>query len=66
VKALAKLDTSKLPLVKGKPRLGPCVATPSKFVRHRSQLQRPREGNGLTDPRASGRVLQGNELYQRS
>ena len=32
VKALAKLDTSKLPLVKGKPRLGPCVATPSKFV----------------------------------
>ena len=29
---LRKLDTSKLPLVKGKPRLGPCVATPSKFV----------------------------------
>ena len=23
---------AKLPLVKGKPRLGPCVATPSKFV----------------------------------
>ena len=32
LKALAKLDTKKLPLVKGKPRLGPCVATPSKFV----------------------------------
>ncbi len=29
---LRKLDTRKLPLVKGKPRLGPCVATPSKFV----------------------------------
>ena len=29
LKALAKLDTSKLPLVKGKPRLGPCVAMPS-------------------------------------
>ncbi len=29
---LAKLDTRKLPLVKGRPRLGPCVATPSKFV----------------------------------
>jgi len=29
---LKKLDTKKLPLVKGKPRLGPCVATPSKFV----------------------------------
>jgi 2,4-diketo-3-deoxy-L-fuconate hydrolase len=29
---LRKLDPRKLPLVKGKPRLGPCVATPSKFV----------------------------------
>ena len=29
---LRKLDTKKLPLVKGKPRLGACVATPSKFV----------------------------------
>ncbi len=32
LKALAKLDTKRLPLVKGKPRLGSCVATPSKFV----------------------------------
>ena len=29
---LKKIDTNKLPLVKGKQRLGPCVATPSKFV----------------------------------
>jgi 2-keto-4-pentenoate hydratase/2-oxohepta-3-ene-1,7-dioic acid hydratase in catechol pathway len=29
---LKKLDVSKLPLVKGKQRLGPCVAQPSKFV----------------------------------
>ena len=29
---LRKLDTKKLPLVKGKPRLGSCVVTPSKFV----------------------------------
>jgi 2-keto-4-pentenoate hydratase/2-oxohepta-3-ene-1,7-dioic acid hydratase in catechol pathway len=29
---LRKLDTNKLPQVKGRPRLGPCVATPSKFV----------------------------------
>jgi 2-keto-4-pentenoate hydratase/2-oxohepta-3-ene-1,7-dioic acid hydratase in catechol pathway len=29
---LAKLDPKKLPLVKGRPRLGPCVALPSKFV----------------------------------
>ncbi|MEO8739704.1 MAG: fumarylacetoacetate hydrolase family protein [Casimicrobiaceae bacterium] len=29
---LRKLDTKKLQLVKGKPRLGSCVATPSKFV----------------------------------
>jgi len=27
-----KLDPRKLPLVKGRPRLGPCVAMPSKFV----------------------------------
>jgi 2,4-diketo-3-deoxy-L-fuconate hydrolase len=32
LKELAKLDPKKLPLVKGKPRLGSCVATPSKFV----------------------------------
>jgi 2-keto-4-pentenoate hydratase/2-oxohepta-3-ene-1,7-dioic acid hydratase in catechol pathway len=30
--ALAKLDPKKLPLVKGKQRLGSCVATPSKFI----------------------------------
>src|SRR6476620_12174247 len=29
---IKKLDPKKLPLVKGKPRLGACVATPSKFV----------------------------------
>jgi 2-keto-4-pentenoate hydratase/2-oxohepta-3-ene-1,7-dioic acid hydratase in catechol pathway len=29
---LRKLDTKRLPLVKGRPRLGPCVAAPSKFV----------------------------------
>jgi 2,4-diketo-3-deoxy-L-fuconate hydrolase len=29
---LRKLDPKKLPLVKGRPRLGPCVASPSKFV----------------------------------
>jgi 2-keto-4-pentenoate hydratase/2-oxohepta-3-ene-1,7-dioic acid hydratase in catechol pathway len=29
---LRKLDPRKLPLVKGRPRLGACVATPSKFV----------------------------------
>src|SRR5436309_13734845 len=30
--ALRKLDHKKLPAVKAKQRLGPCVATPSKFV----------------------------------
>ena len=29
---LKKLDVNRLPLVKGRPRLGPCIATPSKFV----------------------------------
>ncbi len=32
LKELAKLDPNKLPLVKGRPRLGACVATPSKFI----------------------------------
>ena len=32
LKELAKLDTKRLPAVKGKPRFGPCVATPSKFI----------------------------------
>jgi 2-keto-4-pentenoate hydratase/2-oxohepta-3-ene-1,7-dioic acid hydratase in catechol pathway len=32
LRELAKLDPKKLPPVKGRPRLGPCVATPSKFV----------------------------------
>jgi 2-keto-4-pentenoate hydratase/2-oxohepta-3-ene-1,7-dioic acid hydratase in catechol pathway len=29
---LRRLDTNKLPLVKGRPRLGPCIATPPKFI----------------------------------
>ncbi len=29
---LRKVDPRRLPVVKGQPRLGPCVATPSKFV----------------------------------
>ena len=29
---LRKLDPNKLPPVKGRPRLGPCVATPPKFI----------------------------------
>jgi 2-keto-4-pentenoate hydratase/2-oxohepta-3-ene-1,7-dioic acid hydratase in catechol pathway len=32
LKALSKLDPRKLPLVKGRPRLGPCVTGVSKFV----------------------------------
>jgi len=29
---LRKLDPKKLPLVKGRPRLGPCIGTPPKFI----------------------------------
>ena len=29
---LRKLDVRRLPAVKGRPRLGPCIATPSKFI----------------------------------
>ena len=65
LKALAKLDTKKLPLVKGKPRLGAVRRHAVEIRRHRPQLQRPREGNRLADSRASGRVLQGAELHRR-
>jgi len=30
--ALRKIDVRRLPVVKGRPRLGPCVATPQKFL----------------------------------
>ena len=32
LRELARLDAKRLPAVKGRPRLGACVATPSKFV----------------------------------
>jgi 2-keto-4-pentenoate hydratase/2-oxohepta-3-ene-1,7-dioic acid hydratase in catechol pathway len=32
LRELRKLDPRKLPAVKGRPRLGPCVATPPKFI----------------------------------
>jgi len=32
LRELKKLDPKKLPAVKGRPRLGPCVATPPKFI----------------------------------
>ena len=32
IAALKKLDPARLPQVKGRPRLGPCVATPPKFL----------------------------------
>jgi 2-keto-4-pentenoate hydratase/2-oxohepta-3-ene-1,7-dioic acid hydratase in catechol pathway len=32
LKELARLDTRRLPLVKGRQRLGPCVAQPTKFL----------------------------------
>jgi 2-keto-4-pentenoate hydratase/2-oxohepta-3-ene-1,7-dioic acid hydratase in catechol pathway len=32
LKELGRLDTARLPLVKGRQRLGPCIAPPSKFL----------------------------------
>jgi 2,4-diketo-3-deoxy-L-fuconate hydrolase len=32
LKEISKLDPKKLPVVKGRPRFGPCIAMPSKFV----------------------------------
>src|SRR6186713_2364924 len=55
--SLRKLDVRRLPAVKGRPRLGPCVATPSKFVAIGLNFS-DRERDGLADSRISGRVLQ--------
>ena len=60
----AKLDPKKLPLVKGKPRIGPCVATPSQVRRDRPELHRPREGNRLADSRIPDRLLQDDQLHR--
>ena len=29
---LRRIDSKRLPAIKGKPRLGPCIAMPSKFI----------------------------------
>ena len=65
LKELAKLDPKKLPLVKGRPRLGACVADVVQVRRDRPQLHRPREGDRLADPRASGRLLQVDDVHRR-
>ena len=56
---LSKLDPKKLPLVKGKPRLGSVCGDAIEVRRHRTELHRSREGDGIADPRAPDRVLQG-------
>ena len=55
---LTKLDPKKLPLVKGRPRLGAVRRDAVEVRRDRPQLQRPRQGIRQSDPRASRRVLQ--------
>ncbi len=62
---LRKLDTRKLPLVKGKPRLGPCVATPSKFVAIGLNYVDHAKESGNPDPRTSGGLLQVADLHRR-
>ena len=49
---------------------GPAAARPVhrdalEVRRDRTQLQRPREGNGLADPGESGRVLQVADVHRR-
>ncbi len=65
LRELAKLDPKKLPLVKGRPRLGACVATPSKFVAIGLNFTDHAKETGSPDPRASGRVLQVADLHRR-
>ncbi len=65
LKELAKLDTRRLPLVKGKPRFGPCVATPPKFVAIGLNYIDHAKETGCADSRASDRVLQVADLHRR-
>ena len=62
---LRKLDAKKLPLVKGKPRLGPCVATPSKFVAIGLNYVDHAKESGNPDSRAPGGFLQVADLHRR-
>ena len=59
----ASSTPKKLPLVKGKPRLGAVRRQRRQVRRDRPQLRRPRQGIRLADPRESDRVLQGDHVH---
>ncbi len=62
---LARTRLSRLPLVRGRPRLGAPVAPTHQLYRHRAQLWRPRCGSGPADPERADRLLQSGQFNQR-
>ena len=65
LRELAKLDPRKLPLVKGRPRLGACVAMPSKFVAIGLNFSDHARETGSPIPEYPGRVLQVDDVHRR-
>ena len=62
---IKKANIDKLPLVKGNPRLGSCVAKPVELHRHRAELRRPRRRSRHEDPAGADHLQQGAELHLR-
>ena len=56
---LKKLNPEKLPLVKGKPRIGPCVPKPGNFIAIGLELFRPRRRSRHADPQRADHLQQG-------
>ena len=63
---IKKANIDKLPLVKGNPRLGPCVARPVELHRDRPELRRPRGGGRDAAPQGADHLQQGAVLHLRA
>ena len=60
---LRKVKTAKLPLVRGKPRLGCPVAQRRQVHRHRPELRRPCGRIRHADPEGAHRLHEGHQLH---
>ena len=63
---IKKANIDKLPLVKGNPRLGPCVGAAVELHRHRPELRRPRRRGRHADPEGADHLQQGADLHLRA
>ncbi len=62
---LRKLKPEKLPLVRGNPRIGPCVGKVEQFHRHRLELFRPCRRSRHADPKRTDHLQQGAVVHLR-